>query len=326
MSTCIPNNVITRTHSSIGRCMKASQSSCRPRSWGASVRCQRSPMAAPIRHAYARDFWSRSSVPMRSTRGFTTRPTTSSARRDLGYYVGYEIAEGAYRRATNKHAVVKELLELDYTNRDALARLVDASGYFERPLLTEMAQYEARLPYVVSVPEIQNGDSAVSPSLTRITVRFSAPMDTSYRNFNRGPLGEPAGFRIRYLGFATDGMSLTLGSDAATCWQTIPAGTRQRISEPDRPPYASLLDRFSHGEVADVRIGGLRGASTCCPAGQMAGVFGIGEASDTPMRIITSTGCRISSAGALGPASPFTFSIVRAALHPLAVRSNGFPW
>jgi hypothetical protein len=88
------------------------------------------------------------------------------------------------------------LIDLDYANRDELARVVDASGYFERPLRDELVRYEAQRPCVVSVPEIRNGDTTVAMTLTRITINFSEPMDPGYRNFNFGPLGESVGMRL----------------------------------------------------------------------------------------------------------------------------------
>ncbi|MBQ1541484.1 MAG: hypothetical protein IIZ63_05740 [Caulobacteraceae bacterium] len=50
--------------------------------------------------------------------------------RDLGYYVGYAICEGYYRRAKDKREAVRAMIELDFSDQDAVRRFVDASGYF----------------------------------------------------------------------------------------------------------------------------------------------------------------------------------------------------
>ncbi len=131
--------------------------------------------------------------------------------RDLGYYVGYAIAEGVVARAADASAAIATLIELDYTDPVALASIVDAAGYFARPLRDEIARYEASRPTVVRLREVQNGDTLVSAALTRLTIEFSAPMAREERGFEFGPLGEAHVLRVeQWGGFASDGRSATI--------------------------------------------------------------------------------------------------------------------
>lgn len=131
--------------------------------------------------------------------------------RDLGYYVGYEIAERIYRRANDKRAAVARLVDLDYTDQSAVERLVDESAFFARPLRDEIARYEASRPTVTGLVGVKNGDLAASASLTQLTIKFSAPVAPPHRGFDFGPLGESNVLRIaRFVGFADDGRSATI--------------------------------------------------------------------------------------------------------------------
>lgn len=50
--------------------------------------------------------------------------------RDLGYYVGYAICASYYRKAGDKRAAVKRMIELDFSDKQAVEAFVAASGYF----------------------------------------------------------------------------------------------------------------------------------------------------------------------------------------------------
>ncbi|MGB6229015.1 MAG: hypothetical protein WBF53_02680 [Litorimonas sp.] len=56
--------------------------------------------------------------------------------RDLGYFVGYVVTQAYLERATDREAAIATLIEMDYTDPDAVARVVDASGVFEEPVAT----------------------------------------------------------------------------------------------------------------------------------------------------------------------------------------------
>lgn len=49
--------------------------------------------------------------------------------RDLGYFVGYRICQSYYEKAADKKSAVKHIIELDYTNKEAVLSFFKASGY-----------------------------------------------------------------------------------------------------------------------------------------------------------------------------------------------------
>lgn len=132
------------------------------------------------------------------------------ATRDLGYYVGYAICQGYYNKAANKKQAIKDMIELDYNNIEELSRFVDASGYFTQPASALTKVYEAGRPQVLSIRPFANGATNVSPAITTITIQFSAVMDTRYRSFEYGPLGEDNVLRLtKFVGFDADAKTAT---------------------------------------------------------------------------------------------------------------------
>lgn len=131
--------------------------------------------------------------------------------RDLGYYVGYAIAEKFYEAATDKSEAIQTLVELDFNDTLAVESLVEQSGYFEQPITELKAKYEASRPTVASITPLQNGGIAVDSDIEQFTITFSEPMDNRSRNFQYGPKGEDTVLRIQdVLGFSEDGTSISL--------------------------------------------------------------------------------------------------------------------
>ncbi len=52
---------------------------------------------------------------------------------DLGYYMGYAICKAYYDNAPDKKKAIKEIIQLDYNNRTAIAAFLDQSGYYGNP-------------------------------------------------------------------------------------------------------------------------------------------------------------------------------------------------
>jgi hypothetical protein len=130
--------------------------------------------------------------------------------RDLGYYVGYAICQNYYDKATDKKQAVKDMIELDYNNLDALAAFVDKSGYFNKPVQAIKTDYEKSQPVVTEVKPISNNTVSVNPATTQLTITFSAAMDKHFRNFELGPLGKENLLKLkRFIGFSEDGRSIT---------------------------------------------------------------------------------------------------------------------
>lgn len=132
--------------------------------------------------------------------------------RDLAYYVGYKICESYYKISTNKKQAIMEMIELDYNNERELIKFVDKSGYFNTPLNTVKETFEKSRPQVVGLENIENGSINVSTNLNVLTIHFSQKMDTRFRGFQLGPLGEENVIRLKdFQGFSEDGKAVSFG-------------------------------------------------------------------------------------------------------------------
>ena len=110
--------------------------------------------------------------------------------RDLGYYIGYEICERYYNNASDKKVAIRELIELDFTDRAAIERLVDQSKLLPKSVATLREDYERSRPTVVEILEFENGSNTVDPSIESITVRFSQALNGYHAGIDFGPLGK----------------------------------------------------------------------------------------------------------------------------------------
>ncbi|MEO0556727.1 MAG: hypothetical protein AAF170_00950 [Bacteroidota bacterium] len=129
--------------------------------------------------------------------------------RDLGYYIGYAIAEGYHAQANDKAQAIADLIELDYQDPEAVDALVEASGYFER----SVSRLRAEAPRVI---EVEGLADELAPGRHTLTLVFSRPMDPAFRGFDYGPLGEDHVLRIaNVVGLSDDGMRLTVEVDLA---------------------------------------------------------------------------------------------------------------
>jgi hypothetical protein len=116
--------------------------------------------------------------------------------RDLGYYIGYEICERYYNQAPDKQQAIKELIELDYSNNEEFARIVDASKFLPLTVNEIGSKYESLKPTIKKIKQFKNGSQKVSPELKEITLIFSEPMDVCCRSFDYGPLGEGNSLKV----------------------------------------------------------------------------------------------------------------------------------
>lgn len=128
---------------------------------------------------------------------------------DMAYYVGYTIAARYYEQAEDPLQAVKDIIELDFMDEQAVENFVASTGYFTQSLTELYERYKKNRPFVVGIEPFENGDQAVDPSITEVTVHFSKPMDTLYRGFDFGPLGEENAMKLsQYLGFSLDRKSI----------------------------------------------------------------------------------------------------------------------
>ncbi|MDY3319898.1 hypothetical protein PG637_10870 [Riemerella anatipestifer] len=132
--------------------------------------------------------------------------------RDLAYYVGYKICEDYYNISTDKPQAIKEMIELDYNDESELIKFVEKSEYFDKPLNLYKEAFEKSRPKVESIDKIQNKSTSVQTDIDVLTIHFSQKMDTRFRNFQLGPLGEKNVIRIKdFQGFSEDGKSVSFG-------------------------------------------------------------------------------------------------------------------
>ncbi len=103
---------------------------------------------------------------------------------DLGYYIGYEICERYYNKASDKKKAIKELIELDYSSNTEFAKVVDGSGYLPMTLKEIGIKYESMRPTVNKIVEFNNESKDVSPKNKIITIQFSEPMSGCCRSID----------------------------------------------------------------------------------------------------------------------------------------------
>ncbi|WP_284652399.1 hypothetical protein [Flavobacterium terrisoli] len=129
--------------------------------------------------------------------------------RDLGYYVGYAIAEKYYNQSKDKKEAIRKLIELDFNKQDEIEKFVDKTEYFSKSIDELKRNFENSRPFVTSIKEFKNGQQNVNPTLTEITINFSQEMDTRFRSMDFGKLGKEFYPKIISANFSDNGKSVT---------------------------------------------------------------------------------------------------------------------
>lgn len=111
---------------------------------------------------------------------------------DLGYFMGYAICKSYYKNASDKRNAVKEIIQLNYSDTAAVDRFLKKSKFYTEPINKSalMQRYEAQRPYVLRLEPFANGDTLVNPSLKKMKIIFSQPMDKSGYSINFGEKGK----------------------------------------------------------------------------------------------------------------------------------------
>lgn len=131
--------------------------------------------------------------------------------RDLGYYIGYEIAERHFNKSDDKKKAIKELIELDFTNEKEVERIVDGTNFLPKTLNLLYIDYQNKRPIIIAIKQFKNGSQKVNPKTSQITIEFSEPMDDCCRGFDFGDLGQEHSIQIKnIIGWSEDKKSLTL--------------------------------------------------------------------------------------------------------------------
>jgi hypothetical protein len=82
------------------------------------------------------------------------------------------------------------MIELDYSNADAVIRFIDSSHFFERSVYYYDEQYEKSRPLVIKMDPFKNGSKKVKSGRTLITLHFSKPLNKINTGIDFGPLGQ----------------------------------------------------------------------------------------------------------------------------------------
>lgn len=130
--------------------------------------------------------------------------------RDLGYYVGYAIAEKHYEKATNKQEAIRELIELDYSKPRELDVFIDQTGYFSKNIDEIREEDMSRRPAVLQIREFRNMATDVNPNIDRITVEFSEQLNAYNTGVDYSDLGEGYFPKIESRSWSADSLSWTM--------------------------------------------------------------------------------------------------------------------
>ena len=110
--------------------------------------------------------------------------------RDLGYYIGYQIAENFYNQSENKNEAIKKMIELDYSNEAEIEDFVKKSNFFSKSLDELYKDYENKRPTVIGIKQFQNNSKNVNPKIKEITIEFSEPLNGFSTSVDYGDLGK----------------------------------------------------------------------------------------------------------------------------------------
>lgn len=112
--------------------------------------------------------------------------------RDLGYYIGYEIAERHYQKSSDKQKAIKELIELDYSDPEMIDAFIDQTEFFSKPIEVLRQKDQEERPKVARIQQFENSSLSVSPSTTEITIEFSEKLNGYNTGIDYGESGEDA--------------------------------------------------------------------------------------------------------------------------------------
>ncbi|MCH2225967.1 MAG: hypothetical protein MK066_14460 [Crocinitomicaceae bacterium] len=133
--------------------------------------------------------------------------------RDLGYYIGYSIAERYYNKSSNKQQTIKELIELDYSDPGEIDAFIDNTGFFSKTIEELRIEDQKNRPNVVSINEIENGAQNVDPNIDEITIHFSEKLNGYNTGVNYSDLGKNTFPKVVNREWAADSTSWKLKVD-----------------------------------------------------------------------------------------------------------------
>jgi len=131
--------------------------------------------------------------------------------RDMGYYVGYAMAQRYYEQAADKQQAIADLIGLNCEDRAVVEAFADRTAWLSKPIAELRSSFEASRPRVAGIGEFTNGAQDVDPGTSTITIHFDRPMATAYRSTGHGPLGAEHAVELTKVEFSEDGRSVNYG-------------------------------------------------------------------------------------------------------------------
>lgn len=162
---------------------------------------------------------------------------------DLGYFMGYAIHKAYYTRAKNKRQAIKDIIELDYSQPDAVEKFLQQSGYYPEgwDKAALLAAQQARYPVLTQVLPFANGATDVDPTTRQLVLQFDRAMDVQGRSFAPGERGTEYFPLKKTVGFSPDGKTFTLDVELQPNHEyefvVTPRGFRSQDGYPLREPY-----------------------------------------------------------------------------------------
>lgn len=133
--------------------------------------------------------------------------------RDLGYYIGYAIAEIHYNKSTDKLEAIRELVELDFNNPASVDSFIDQTGYFTKPIGQLYEEDSKNRPGVLKLAPFANESKSVDFETKLITVEFSEKLNGYNTGIDYSDLGESGFPNITNRFWSADSTAFTLEVD-----------------------------------------------------------------------------------------------------------------
>ena len=133
---------------------------------------------------------------------------------DLGYFMGYAICKSFYNNAASKTQAIKQIIEINYADTNAVETFLKKSGYYPVPFNRKqlLDSFQMKQPVFVKLEPFQSGDTLVDASLKQMTIVFSQPMGKGY-SLNYSDKGQDFWPISGVVGFSPDKKELTLNID-----------------------------------------------------------------------------------------------------------------
>lgn len=130
--------------------------------------------------------------------------------RDLGYYIGYAIAEQHYQNSADKQQAIAQLIELDYSNAEAVDAFIDQTHFFSKPIADLRAEDSRHRPSVAGIQQFENGSTTVDPKTQQLTFRFSEKLNGYNTGVNYSDEGESTFPEVTDRVWAADSAAWTM--------------------------------------------------------------------------------------------------------------------